>query len=142
MIQRWGKLPLMLLNGLDLKNHRYGFIGMEDWTMYPLLQPGSLVVIDETRRKVADTGWVNEFDRPIYFLEHRNGYACCWCNLTASHLVLQPHPASLCNAEIYRVSRRNRHHRPGDRSGYASGSGEATPYSFLSKSRIASRSAI
>jgi hypothetical protein len=101
MIQRWGKLPLMLLNGLDLKNHRYGFIGMEDWTMYPLLQPGSLVIIDETRRKVADTGWANEFDRPIYFLEHRAGYACCWCNLTASHLVLQPHPSSLCNAEIY-----------------------------------------
>ncbi len=101
MIQRWGKLPLMLLNGLDLKNHRYGFIGMEDWSMYPLLQPGSLVVIDETRRKIIDVGWGNEFERPIYFLEHRNGYACCWCNITSNHLVLQPHPASLCNTEIF-----------------------------------------
>jgi transcriptional regulator with XRE-family HTH domain len=101
MIQRWGTLPLMLLNGMDLKNHRYGFIGMEDWTMYPLLQPGSLVIIDETRRKVVDAGWGNEFDRPIYFLEHRNGYACAWCNMTADRLVLQPHPASFCNAEIY-----------------------------------------
>ncbi|HEX8985325.1 MAG TPA: helix-turn-helix transcriptional regulator [Bryobacteraceae bacterium] len=101
MIQRWGKLPLILLNGLDLKNHRYGFLGMEDWTMYPLLQPGSLVVIDETRRKVSDTGWVNEFDRPIYFFEHRNGYACGWCNLAGNHLILQPHPASLCNVEMF-----------------------------------------
>jgi hypothetical protein len=101
MIQRWGKLPLMLLNGLDLKNHRYGFIGTEDWSMYPLLQPGSLVMIDETRRKVADQNWANEFERPIYFFEHRKGYACCWCNLTDNHLVLQPHPASQCNPEIY-----------------------------------------
>lgn len=101
MIQRWGKLPLMLLNGLDLKNHRYGFIGMEDWSMYPLLQPGALVVIDETRRKIADAGWANEFERPIYFLEHRNGYACCWCNVASNQLVLQPHPASLCNTEIF-----------------------------------------
>lgn len=101
MIQRWGKLPLMLLNGLDLKHHRYGFIGTEDWSMYPLLQPGSLVVIDETKRKIGDQNWSNEFERPIYFFEHRKGYACCWCNLTESHLVLQPHPASQCNPEIF-----------------------------------------
>jgi transcriptional regulator with XRE-family HTH domain len=101
MIQRWGKLPLMLMNGLDLKNHRYGFIGMEDWMMYPLIQPGSLVIIDETRRKIADSGWGNEFERPIYFFEHRNGYACAWANLASSHVVLQPHPASLCSAEIF-----------------------------------------
>ncbi len=101
MIQRWGKLPLMLLNGLDLKNHRYGFIGTEDWSMYPLLQPASLVIIDESKRKLGDQNWANEFERPIYFFEHRKGYACCWCNLTENHLVLQPHPASQCNPEIF-----------------------------------------
>lgn len=101
MIQRWGKLPLMLLNGLDLKNHRYGYIGAEDWTMYPLLQPGSLVIIDETRRKIIEAGWANEFDRPIYFFEHRNGYACSWCHLSGNRLVLQPHPASLASPEVY-----------------------------------------
>lgn len=101
MIQKWGRLPLMLLNGLDLKGYRYGFIGMDDWSMYPLLQPGSLVLIDETHRKVVTTGWTHEFERPIYFFEHRKGYACCWCNLTENRLVLQPHPASQCNPEIY-----------------------------------------
>jgi transcriptional regulator with XRE-family HTH domain len=101
MIQRWGKLPLMLLNGLDLKNHRYGFIGFEDWAMYPMLQPGALVIIDETRRKITEGAWNNEFERPIYFFEHRRGYACCWCNLAGGHIVLQPHPASQCSPEIY-----------------------------------------
>jgi len=101
MIQKWGRLPLMLLNGLDLKNHRYGFIGTEDWTMYPLLQPGSFVLIDETRRKLVTSGWAHEFERPIYFFEHRNGYACCWCNLAENRLVLQPHTASGCNPEIF-----------------------------------------
>jgi transcriptional regulator with XRE-family HTH domain len=101
MIQRWGKLPLMLLNGLDLKNHRYGFIGTEDWAMYPLLQPGALVIIDETRRKIVEQGWGNEFERPIYFFEHRNGYACSWCNLAGNRLLLQPHPASRTAPEMY-----------------------------------------
>jgi len=101
IIRRWGKLPLMLLDGLDLENNRYAFIGTEDWSMYPLLQPGSLVLIDETRRKVITGGWTNEFDRPIYFLEHRNGYACGWCAVAEGQLILQPHPASMCAPESY-----------------------------------------
>src|SRR5690349_8830382 len=101
MIQRWGKLPVALLNGLDLKNHRYAFIGSEDWSMYPLIQPGSLVIIDETRRKVASGGWSNEFERPIYFCEHRGGYVCGWCAVNENRMVVQPHPASLCTPEVY-----------------------------------------
>ena len=101
MIQRWGKLRLLFLNALDLKEHRYGFIGTEDWFMYPLLQPGSFVVIDESRRKVANTGWNSEAERPIYFLEHRQGYACAWCNLNDDRLILQPHPASECVPQVY-----------------------------------------
>jgi hypothetical protein len=102
LIQSWGKLPLALLNSLDIKNHRYAFIGSDDWSMYPLLQPGSLVLIDEGQRKIVNSGWTNEFERPIYFLEHRNGFVCSWCTLADTQLVLQPHPASMCSPEVYR----------------------------------------
>jgi transcriptional regulator with XRE-family HTH domain len=101
MIQRWGKLPLLLLNGLNLKDHRYAFVGTEDWFMYPLLQPGSFVVIDDSRRKISNSGWNSEFERPIYFLEHRQGYHCAWCSMNGNKLILQPHPASNCNPEVY-----------------------------------------
>lgn len=101
MIQRWGKLPLALLNGFDIQNHRYAFIGSEDWSMYPLIPPGSLVLIDETHRKIVNSGWANEFERPIYFFEHRQGFACGWCTLNETRLVLQPHPASMCTPELY-----------------------------------------
>jgi hypothetical protein len=101
MIQRWGKLPLMFLEALDLKEHRYAFIGTEDWFMYPLLQPGSFVMIDETARKIVNSGWSSEFERPIYFFEHRQGYSCGWCSLKDDQLVLQPHPSSLATPEVY-----------------------------------------
>jgi hypothetical protein len=101
MIQRWGRMPLMFLDGLDLKQHRYAFIGTDDWFMYPLLQPGSFLLVDETRRKIVNSGWSCEFDRPIYFLEHRQGYACGWCNLDKHQLILQPHSSSGCKPEIY-----------------------------------------
>jgi transcriptional regulator with XRE-family HTH domain len=102
VIQRWGKLPLSLLSAMDIKNYRYGFIGSEDWSMYPLLQPDSLVLIDDSQRKIVNTGWNNEFERPIYFFEHRNGYACSWCTLSEKILMLQPHPASMCAPEIFK----------------------------------------
>ena len=38
-------------------------------------------MIDESKRKVAGTGWASELDRPIYFLENREGYLCGWCSL-------------------------------------------------------------
>lgn len=101
LIQRWGKLPLMLLKNVDLKNHRYGLIGTDDWSMYPILPPGSLVVIDDTRRRIVNSGWATEFERPIYFLEHRDGYACGWCTQRDGRIIVQPHPASFCDPEAY-----------------------------------------
>lgn len=94
LIQRWGTLPLMLLSGLDPKNRRYAFVGTDDWTMYPLLQPGALVQIDESKRRIVNSGWLNEFERPIYFLEHRSGYICSWCATVEETLIVVPHPAS------------------------------------------------
>lgn len=96
MIQRWGRVPLMFLEAMDPVNQRYGFIGTEDWFMYPLLPPGSLVLIDESRRKVARSGWNTELERPVYFLEHRHGYECAWCVLDRDRLTMIPHPLSAC----------------------------------------------
>ena len=101
MIQKWGTLPLLLLRHVDLRSHRYALIGTEDWYMYPLIAPGSLVVIDDTRR-IRNEGWNTELDRPIYFFEHRTGFACAWCSLRdGKRLILQPHPASSCEPQTF-----------------------------------------
>lgn len=102
LIRQWGKVPLGFLNGIDLKQHRYGLVGLEDWSMFPILRPGSLVLIDDGRRKIARGGWTNEFDRPIYFLEHREGFSCGWCTLQGDHLLVQPHPASEKQPSLFR----------------------------------------
>jgi transcriptional regulator with XRE-family HTH domain len=101
LIQRWGTLPLMLLNAIDLPSHRYGFIGTEDWWMYPLITPGSLIMIDETKRKPGAQNWSTEFERPIYFFEHREGYICSWCTLDGGNIVLHPHPSSMYTPQVY-----------------------------------------
>ena len=94
VIRNWGKGAFNFVNGSNLRQFRYGFIGLEDWSMYPIIPPGSLVAIDENRRKIVAEGWTSEFDRPIYFLEHRGGCVCAWCTVEGERLLIQPHPGS------------------------------------------------
>jgi len=94
MVQQWGKVPFSLLGRLASQEYAYGFIGTEDYTMYPILQPGTFVQVDESKRVVLDQQWRSEYERPIYFVETREGFTCCWCSLRLNSLVLQPHPLS------------------------------------------------
>ena len=94
LARRSGKMPLNFLVGPDIRHYRYGLIGLEDWSMSPVIQPGSMVLIDQNRRRIARGGWSSQHDRPIYFLEHRGGYRCGWCALAKDQLIVLPHPAS------------------------------------------------
>src|SRR4051794_4661893 len=55
IIERWGVVPLAQLASLDRPNQLYGFIGLEDASMYPILLPGSFLQIDQSRNHV-ETG--------------------------------------------------------------------------------------
>jgi transcriptional regulator with XRE-family HTH domain len=101
LIKRWGSGGLTFLNGVDLRHHRYGLIGLEDWSMYPILHPGAVVLIDQGRRRIATSGWTSEIDRPIYFLEHREGFRCSWCALEGTRIILLPHPGSQSAPEFF-----------------------------------------
>ena len=62
--------------------------------MYPLLPPGSFIQVDPAANTLAEGHWRSEYERPIYFLELRDGYTACWCSLKGECLILQPHPLS------------------------------------------------
>ena len=94
MVEIWGEVPIALLQHLDLRHSLYGYIGLQDFTLYPLLRPGTFVQVDQRVRKIQPLRWRTEFDRPVYFLELRDGYACGWCEMQDGHLLLLPHPLS------------------------------------------------
>jgi transcriptional regulator with XRE-family HTH domain len=97
MVEIWGEVPIALLQQLDLRHSLYGYIGLQDFTLYPLLRPGSFVQVDQRVRRIQPQRWRTEFDRPIYFVELREGYACSWCELQDGRLLLLPHPLSPCS---------------------------------------------
>ena len=69
---------------------KYANLGTSDFTMYPLIRPGALLEIDTSQNKLQAASWHNEFDRPIYFVELRNGWACGWCELQSDQLLIIP----------------------------------------------------
>ena len=97
----WGAIPVRLIQHLDLRNGVYGFVGMLDRTMYPIIRPGSIVQIDQNQKKVV-SNWQNEHERPIYFIELRGEYVCSWCEMQGGYLSAVPHPNSKC--EVRRFS--------------------------------------
>ncbi len=101
MVEIWGEVPIAMIQQMDFRNTIYGYIGMEDYTLYPLLRPGSFVQIDDRQKKIQKYPWRTEFDRPIYFVELRDGYACSWCELQGSQLTLLPHPLSQCGVRTF-----------------------------------------
>jgi transcriptional regulator with XRE-family HTH domain len=89
----WDEIPLFLLQQGDPRHSLYGYIGTEDYTLDPLIRPGSFVQIDSRQKKIAKGVWPSEHDRPVYFTQLRdNCYACSWCELDGKQLV--PHPKS------------------------------------------------
>jgi transcriptional regulator with XRE-family HTH domain len=94
MIENWGLVPLQFLGELSKKKYIYGYIGMEDLTMYPMIPPGSFLQIDEDRCRVEEGPWRSEIERPIYFVETREGHLCSWCSVKRGEIILQSHPLS------------------------------------------------
>jgi len=80
-------------NGQDPGHHIHAHLGLADFTMYPMIRPGALLKIDPAQNKLVNA-WRNEYERPIYFIELRDAYACGWCELQGNQLLIIPHPSS------------------------------------------------
>jgi transcriptional regulator with XRE-family HTH domain len=93
-VKKWEQFPVALLQQPDLRKCVYGYVGLKDFTLDPLIRPGSLVRIDPEERKVSSERWQTEYDRPVYFVELRDGYLCSWCEVDRGLLTIVPHPHS------------------------------------------------
>jgi transcriptional regulator with XRE-family HTH domain len=82
-------------NGEDGPSHIiYGHLGLTDFTMYPMIRPSARLTIDTSQTKVLTGLWRNEYERPVYFIELRDAYACGWCDLQGNQLLIIPHQSS------------------------------------------------
>jgi hypothetical protein len=99
MVESWKNLEGVLFDRQG--RYLYGYVGLEDHMMEPLLSPGSLLLVDPSRRHVKNSGWKNEYERPIYFVDLRSEYRCAWCVQESKTLILQPHSLSSCAPRVF-----------------------------------------
>jgi len=101
MVERWGHFE----GALTKRNprHCYGYVGLADRRMVPLLRPGSLVLVDTEMRQIEVDGWTSEHDRPMYLIDVRDGYRCGWFHQLPGRLLMQPHPLSRCAPESWEL---------------------------------------
>ncbi len=102
MVEQWGLVPLAYLAQFAQSKFTYGYVGNQDFTMHPILPAGSFIQVDEEKDKVVEGFWRSEYERPIYFVETRDGHTCCWCSLRRDDLILQPHPLSPVQVRVLR----------------------------------------
>lgn len=106
MFNGLGRLEQDLFPQRNAGTSVYGYVGTIDYTLFPLIRPGSFVEIDSSQRRVENTRWGSVFDRPIYFVELRDAYACAWCEEREGSLLLIPSPQSGCRTRQVRYPAR------------------------------------
>ena len=93
-------------NGDDSARHIiYGHLGLADFTLYPMIRPGALLTIDTTQHQLVTSEWHNEYERPIYFVELRGGYACGWCELQGNQLLIIPYHSPFASVRRFQYPR-------------------------------------
>jgi len=103
MVEAWGIRPLAQLKRLQNESFTYGYVGLQDYTLYPLILPGSFLQVDTSLTTVETGTWSSEWERPIYFFETHSGYLCGFGAMVRSNeLQVQPHTLSGLAAKTYR----------------------------------------
>src|SRR6201992_703332 len=57
MVEVWGEIPIALIQHLDIRHSQYGYIGLQDFALYPLIRPGSFVQVDQRVTKIHTKRW-------------------------------------------------------------------------------------
>lgn len=102
---QWGEsLAPLLLSGAG-QGLVFGKVGRDDLFLYPLVLPGSLLVIDPAQASLAVHQQGSYWTRPIYFLEVGGDYAFGYCEMLSSgRLLLTPHADSPSTAREIEMS--------------------------------------
>src|SRR5258708_4449536 len=76
LIENWGKIPVSMVSHLNFGKALYGYIGLEDFTLYPLLRPRAFVEIDSRQNKIKPADSRTEFEPPLSLVALPDGSIC------------------------------------------------------------------
>ena len=93
LLLAWIDAPLLMMLDIDWERGPLVLIGLEDLMMWPLLPPGSVLQLNQKRRKIREGRWP-EFERPVYLIEYAGRFYCCYAQRKGENLLLISHDES------------------------------------------------
>jgi hypothetical protein len=93
LLLAWTDVPLLMMLDVDWERGPLVLVGLEDLMMWPLLPPGSLLQLNQKRRKITEGRW-SEFERPVYLIEYAGKFYCCYAQRKGENLLLISHDES------------------------------------------------
>ena len=93
LLAAWMDIPVLMMLEVDWDRGPLVLIGLEDLMMWPLLPPGSLLQLNQKRRKILEGKWT-EFERPVYLIEYGDRFYCCYAQRKGEHVLLISHDES------------------------------------------------
>lgn len=90
LLTAWADTPMLLMLDEDWEDGPLVVVGFSDGMLWPLLPPGSLLRLDSKARKIEERSWP-EFERPIYLIEYRGRFYCCYAQRRGDMLRLISH---------------------------------------------------
>ena len=99
LLTAWADTPMLLMLDEDWGNGPLVVVGFSDRMLWPLLPPGTLLRLDSKARKIEERSWP-EFERPIYLIEYRGRFYCCYAQRRGDMLRLISHLESPAASSI------------------------------------------
>jgi hypothetical protein len=93
LLAAWTDVPLLMMLEIDWEQGPLVLIGLEDLMMWPLLPPGTLLQLDQKRRRIVEGSW-SEFERPVYLIEYNGKFHCCYAQRKGENVLLISHNES------------------------------------------------
>ncbi len=64
----------------DRKKYARAIVGLTDHCLFPLIYPGTLLIVDRECRTIPTYDFFTELERPKFLIETHDGLFCCWCD--------------------------------------------------------------
>lgn len=64
----------------DRKRYIRAIVGLTDHCLFPLICPGTLLIIDRECKTIPTYDFFSELERPKFLIQTHDGLFCCWCD--------------------------------------------------------------
>lgn len=65
----------------DRRRYVRAIVGLLDLCLFPLIGPGTLLIVDRDSKVIPTYDFFSELERPKFLIETHDGFFCCWCDL-------------------------------------------------------------